>query len=754
MTRVLLGSLLCLVFVAGAFAQTPPAPTNLVAVQFNDFGLSVKLTWDSADSMVTYRVYRSVNDTNHYENIGGTIPGVGRIFFDRMVNVGTQYFYFVRAVRGNTMSGRSNVADILIAPPPPPPTPTNLTASLVPGGPGFHGPGVNLLWDGGEGPWTYRVFRSENDTMHFENAGSTHDTSFIDFDVHAGVHYFYYVRAFGVNGGESDPSNVADIIVVAPPRIQGTIRGTVIDDTAGAPIADVFMQFFRVSGPWWSCSPPVVTDSLGHYSALLDTGRYIVRANPRCEHSSSCYRPEYFDNCTEPSCATVIAVAESSVFVANFGLSRPTPPTFAYVSGTVWDTLNQPVRRARVSLIRTVREMNYLASLGFTPGDGPEEFDLEGVGRTRGVVWTGWTDSLGNYRARVIAGKDYFALASKEGFLPQYFNHKATVETADTILVSGDTSGINFNLAVRPVPNNSVSGSVRDSSGTGVISRVLLLPARFGHPGPSITRYFHTDSLGNYSITGVEAGQYFVLAIPFAGFAPSFYKANGCGIIHVNDADTVNVTGNISGINICVVNVQHNGLTVVRGTIRSTSNAAIAGVRVTALDAQGEVAGIGMTDTRGMYELDAIAPGLVTVVADREGYTGTELPVTVNLNVYSMDNVNIAMSPSSVTSVGNPGVVPATFALDQNYPNHFNPDTRISYALSAPSVVLLKVYNVLGQEVATLFNGNSPAGTFQVVWNGKDDLGRAVSSGVYIYRLRATAGSAEFNQTRKMLLLK
>ncbi len=754
MSRVLLVSLLCLVVAVSAFAQTPPAPTNLTAEQINGFHVSVKLTWQAPDSIMSFRVYRSVNDTNHFQSIGSTNSGLAHVFYDQMVTVGTRYFYFVRAVRGMSMSGPSNVVDILITPPPPPgplPTPTNLTASLVTGG-GFHGPDVRLLWNGGRGPWTYRVFRSANDTSHYMTVGGTPDTTFLDFEVMVGVHYYYYVKAYDMSGNHGDPSNVADIVVVAPPRVQGTISGTVIDDSTLAPIRNVYMQFFRVSAPTWNCLPPVVTDSLGHYSALLDTGRYIVRANPRCEHNTSCYRPEYFDNCPDPSCATVIAVAESSTFVANFGLSRPTPPTFAYVSGSVKDTLNQPLRGARVSLIRTVREMNYLASLGFTPGTGDEEFDLEGVGHTRGVVWTGWTDSLGNYRARVVANRNYFALASKMGFLPQYYNHKPTVETADTIFVTRDTSGIDFNLSVRPVPNNSVSGSVRDSSGTGVVSRIILLPARFGHP--NVMRYYHTDSLGNYTITGIEAGQYFVLAMPFANFAPAFYKANGCGIIHIQDADTVDITGNVTGINICVVGVQHNGLTVVRGTIRSTANSAIAGVRVTALDAQGAIAAIGMTDAGGMYELDAVAPGLVTVVADREGYSGTQLPVTVTQNTYTLDNVNLTLSPSSPTSVGDPGVVPASFALDQNYPNPFNPATQITYALSAPGVVTLQIYNVLGQVVATLVNGYSAAGTFNVTWNGKDDLGRAAASGVYIYRLHATAGTTEFTQARKMLLLK
>jgi hypothetical protein len=583
--------------------------------------------------------------------------------------------------------------------------------------------------------------------------GYTSDTTSTDFGVHAGTRYFYYVKAVAGNI-ESGRSNVVNILVVAPPRVQGTIRGTVIDDSTSAPIRGVVMQFFRVANEWHFMSP-VVTDSLGRYSALLDTGRYIVRASPMNMGTvTPRYRAEYFDNCPEPSCATVIAVAESSVFTANFGLARLTPPSYAYVSGTVTDTLNVPLRHARVSIIRTVQEMNFLASLGMVPGIGPEAMNLEGVGHTHGVVWSGYTDSLGNYRARVIANQRYIALASKETFLPEYYNNKRTIETADVILVVHDTTGINFSLEPRPIPNNSISGRVRDSVGTGVPSRIVLLAARNSHPSPSVTRYWHTDSLGNYTVTGLEAGRYFVLAIPFSNYGPAFYKANACGIHRIQDADTVDVSGNVTNINICVRGVHNDGLTLVRGTIRSTANTTISGVRVAAVDAQGEIVGIGITDASGVYELNAVAPGLVTVIADRDGYAPAQLNVTVNPNLFMLDNVNISMSPSSPTSVGNLGSVPEKFALDQNYPNPFNPSTSISYALSAPGVVTLTVFNVLGQEVATLVNGNVAAGTYSVVWSGTDNLGRTVASGVYMYKLHATAGLTEFSQVRKMLLIK
>ncbi|HMV25372.1 MAG TPA: T9SS type A sorting domain-containing protein [bacterium] len=93
---------------------------------------------------------------------------------------------------------------------------------------------------------------------------------------------------------------------------------------------------------------------------------------------------------------------------------------------------------------------------------------------------------------------------------------------------------------------------------------------------------------------------------------------------------------------------------------------------------------------------------------------------------------------------------PKTFALDQNYPNPFNPSTTIRFAISQPGHTTLKVYNMLGQEVRTLFSEYKPAGNFETIWDGKNEKGLAVASGVYLYRL----SSGSFTQTRRMVLVK
>jgi flagellar hook assembly protein FlgD len=94
--------------------------------------------------------------------------------------------------------------------------------------------------------------------------------------------------------------------------------------------------------------------------------------------------------------------------------------------------------------------------------------------------------------------------------------------------------------------------------------------------------------------------------------------------------------------------------------------------------------------------------------------------------------------------------LPTIFALGQNYPNPFNPTTAIEFALPHKSNVKLTVYNLLGQEIVTLVNGELPAGNHTVLWNAHDTSGREVSSGIYFYRL--TAGN--FVATKKMICLR
>ena len=101
---------------------------------------------------------------------------------------------------------------------------------------------------------------------------------------------------------------------------------------------------------------------------------------------------------------------------------------------------------------------------------------------------------------------------------------------------------------------------------------------------------------------------------------------------------------------------------------------------------------------------------------------------------------------NSATGINIAGdIIQNNFILKQNYPNPFNPSTRINYTIPKTSFVNLKIYNVLGKEVATLVNEIKPAGNYEVLFNGSN-----LASGVYFYKMEAD----KFSSTKKFILLK
>jgi hypothetical protein len=95
-------------------------------------------------------------------------------------------------------------------------------------------------------------------------------------------------------------------------------------------------------------------------------------------------------------------------------------------------------------------------------------------------------------------------------------------------------------------------------------------------------------------------------------------------------------------------------------------------------------------------------------------------------------------------------LLPSAYRLEQNYPNPFNAGTLLRYEIPKAGPVVVKVYNSAGQEVRTLVHSMQPPGYYQINWDGRDERGRAVPSGLYIYRLEV----GSFVQSYKMLMVR
>ena len=111
--------------------------------------------------------------------------------------------------------------------------------------------------------------------------------------------------------------------------------------------------------------------------------------------------------------------------------------------------------------------------------------------------------------------------------------------------------------------------------------------------------------------------------------------------------------------------------------------------------------------------------------------------------------VKIEPPPGSTAIEEYGEALPAHFALRQNYPNPFNGTTAIRFDLPTPQQVRLAVYNLAGQKVVELVRGTRRAGSYALAWDGRDQNGRLLASGVYLYRLEA----GDQVRVRKLLLL-
>jgi hypothetical protein len=176
-----------------------------------------------------------------------------------------------------------------------------------------------------------------------------------------------------------------------------------------------------------------------------------------------------------------------------------------------------------------------------------------------------------------------------------------------------------------------------------------------------------------------------------------------------------------------------------------------------ALDKEG-IAQVGMTQTRGTgFNGSGQLATISLDLADQNA--GAVCLEIVEIRANDADGNPLVVAGSSykgvLTSAQNEVQRPTQYRLTQNYPNPFNPTTTISFSVPEESRVKLAVFDMLGREIKSLTEDVRSAGTYNVLWDGKNAEGLVMESGVYFYRMTATTGSGKMTtETQRMILMK
>ncbi|HEC80041.1 MAG TPA: T9SS type A sorting domain-containing protein, partial [Firmicutes bacterium] len=122
---------------------------------------------------------------------------------------------------------------------------------------------------------------------------------------------------------------------------------------------------------------------------------------------------------------------------------------------------------------------------------------------------------------------------------------------------------------------------------------------------------------------------------------------------------------------------------------------------------------------------------------------------TITVDITSFGVYAIGLGEGS--KVGGGSMIPSSFNLAQNYPNPFDDSTVIKFEIGETTNISLKVYNLAGQHVSTIYEGEKQPGVYTINWDGTDDNGVKLASGLYLYTLEA---GSDFKATRKMIMVR
>jgi len=222
--------------------------------------------------------------------------------------------------------------------------------------------------------------------------------------------------------------------------------------------------------------------------------------------------------------------------------------------------------------------------------------------------------------------------------------------------------------------------------------------------------------------------------------------------IYWEHATVIYPTGNLTNINISALRMSaSSNSNSVNGKVMSLNDTPLGNLKDAILYAKNGNTFVrcSMSDAGGIYHLQSLPAGNLKIIATRLGYKrdSTTVNVTSSSNT---DSINFLLSRFTVGIKKISSEIPESFKLYQNYPNPFNPKTIIKFQIKESGFVTLRVYDILGKEIATLVNEKLNAGEYEIPFSINLFSNNQKPSGIYFYKLE-TQG---YQETKKMILIK
>ncbi|MDP8220351.1 MAG: carboxypeptidase regulatory-like domain-containing protein [Candidatus Stygibacter frigidus] len=353
------------------------------------------------------------------------------------------------------------------------------------------------------------------------------------------------------------------------------------------------------------------------------------------------------------------------------------------------------------------------------------------------------TDEYGHYNAVTSSGR-YWLYSTKNGYFDQYWEGVGSFDDATPLHINQDLENIDFLLTSTQDPqDNSISGNISaDGEEPGIPCLVIVIASDEDDDWSETTL---SESSGYYYIDEIPAGEYYVVMMTTT--TPPVYYPEG---YDWENAEIVNIEGNVTGIDFQLDNMSQNGVFTIDGVITDSDRDPIAGASVIFFNEQGFPVSYGISNAEGDYSAVSIETGNYSILASKIFYESEN----VELSITEDDSLDFVIT-QIITAEEEEDTLPEVNSNIHCYPNPFmlsNSRSNLSIQLypQTAGATRISLYNLRGQLIENIYTGWMEAEPQTISWSAGTGA-RDIPSGIYLISMEQ---SGSVQSAQKLLLIK